>query len=89
MSIASRVVSLSLSVCLVGCAPMQPATSATADDAGSSRRRAVVTSGQAAFLDDLERRTFDWFRDTTNAQNGPITPRSSSRRSSGIMGVCR
>ena len=87
MSIASRVVSLSLSVCLVACTTMQPATSATADDAGSPRRRAAVTSAQAAFLDDLERRTFDWFRDTTNAQNGLVPDRWPTPSFSSVAAV--
>src|SRR5688500_17345376 len=48
-------------------------TIASRPDAGTSPRPSQITPRQAAFLDTLEQRTFNWFWEKTNPANG-LTP---------------
>ena len=47
----------------------------------------VATAAQSAFLDTLQRRTFDWFWDTTNPRNGLVPDRWPRRSFSSIAAV--
>jgi hypothetical protein len=55
----------------------------------SAERQAtrVGPSGSGAFLDDVERRTFNWFWETTNPQNGLTPDRWPSRPFASIAAV--
>ena len=48
---------------------------------------AVVSAGDRAFLDTLERRTFDWFWETTNPRNGLTPDRSPNPPFASIAAV--
>ena len=61
-----RFAALALLAVLAGCA-------GPAVQQGGRRATPVLAAPDAAFLDTLERRTFDWFWETTNPRNG-LTP---------------
>ena len=56
------------------------APSTTSRDSGSS-------STESAFLDTVQRRTFDWFWETTNARNGLVPDRWPTKSFSSIAAV--
>jgi hypothetical protein len=82
MRIPSRLVSLLLSLSLVACAL---APSVNPDAGASSRRRAVAHP--SPFLEDLEQRTFQWFWDTTNPENGLVPDRWPTPSFSSVAAV--
>ncbi|MDB4884010.1 MAG: hypothetical protein JWL95_2776 [Gemmatimonadetes bacterium] len=47
----------------------------------------VATSAQSAFLDTVQRRTFDWFWETTNPSNGLVPDRWPTKSFSSIAAV--
>lgn len=47
----------------------------------------VATPAHAAFLDTVQRRTFDWFWETTNARNGLVPDRWPTKSFSSIAAV--
>jgi hypothetical protein len=55
--------------------------------AGSAVPRYSATPEQSAFLDTLQRRTFDWFWETTNSRNGLVPDRWPTRSFSSIAAV--
>ena len=55
--------------------------------ADAPKRRAVVPNGDAAAIDDLEHRTFQWFWDTANPQNGLVPDRWPTVTFSSIAAV--
>ncbi|HEX9736849.1 MAG TPA: glucoamylase family protein [Thermoanaerobaculia bacterium] len=70
-------------VALIACGPPQvlaPATSA-------APAAQVPAKGEAAFLDDLQRRTFDFFWETAEPANGLVPDRWPSRPFSSIAAV--
>ena len=69
-------------VLLAGCASTPAATRPT-----SAVRPATLGTAAVAFLDTLERRTFDWFWETTNAANGMTPDRWPSRPFASIAAV--
>ncbi|HEU4720568.1 MAG TPA: glucoamylase family protein [Gemmatimonadaceae bacterium] len=65
---------------LVACRPVTaPASGAAAPF--------VPSASQAAFLDTVQRRTFDWFWETTNAANGLVPDRWPTRSFSSVAAV--
>jgi hypothetical protein len=75
-----RITVAALAALLAGCAvrPTQPSTAP-----GVS----ALSSADAAFLDTLERRTFDWFWETTNPRNGLTPDRAPNPPFSSIAAV--
>ena len=67
---------------LAGCASTPVATRPT-----SAVRPASLGAAAVAFLDTLERRTFDWFWETTNPRNGMTPDRWPSRPFASIAAV--
>jgi hypothetical protein len=61
-----------------------PPTAAVAANEPAPRRRAVA---QPSSLDDLERRTFQWFWDTANSSNGLVPDRWPTKTFSSIAAV--
>jgi len=47
----------------------------------------VPSAGQTAFLDTVQRRTFDWFWETTNASNGLVPDRWPTKSFSSVAAV--
>ena len=47
----------------------------------------VPSAGQTAFLDTVQRRTFDWFWETTNATNGLVPDRWPTKSFSSVAAV--
>lgn len=82
MRIPSRLVSFLLSFSLLACAA---APSVNPDADAGSRRRAVAHP--SPFIDDLERRTFQWFWDTTNPDNGLVPDRWPTPSFSSVAAV--
>ena len=70
------------SLALTGCRTAAP-TPATERAAPAY----VATPAQAAFLDTVQRRTFDWFWETTNASNGLVPDRWPTKSFSSIAAV--
>jgi len=88
MRVVIRSVALALSLALLACAADPPgnaagATTTTAD--ASAKRRAVATPGP--LLDDVEHRTFQFFWDTTNTQNGLVPDRYPTKSFCSIAAV--
>ena len=77
--IPRRLTALTLAVAL-GCAPATTTTPA-------GRPAPSLTVADAAFLDTLQRRTFDWFWDTTNPRNGLTPDRWPSKSFSSVAAV--
>jgi hypothetical protein len=65
------------------------ATACTSATAPASRTAApfVPTAAQTAFLDTVQRRTFDWFWETTNPANGLVPDRWPTKSFSSIAAV--
>lgn len=59
----------------------------TSTVAGTKSERYTPTLAQSAFLDTLQRRTFDWFWETTNARNGLVPDRWPTKSFSSIAAV--
>jgi hypothetical protein len=73
-------VALLLTIAVAGCrAATAPATGAVAPF--------VPSAAQTAFLDTVQRRTFDWFWETTNTANGLVPDRWPTRSFSSIAAV--
>src|SRR6185503_11619110 len=65
-------------------------TACTRAGTGAVSARPVVfaaTPGQIAFLDTVQRRTFDWFWETTNTRNGLVPDRWPTKSFSSIAAV--
>lgn len=56
-------------------------------DSTATAIRYTPTPAQSAFLDTLQRRTFDWFWETTNARNGLVPDRWPTQSFSSIAAV--
>jgi hypothetical protein len=79
---------IALTLSLLGCTTIPHATSNTSSTAEANapgKRRAVAH--RPPFIEDLQRRTFDWFRDTTNAQNGLVPDRWPTPSFSSVAAV--
>jgi hypothetical protein len=65
------------------------ATACTSATAPASRTAApfVPTAAQTAFLDTVQRRTFDWFWETTNPANGLVPDRWPTKSFSSVAAV--
>jgi hypothetical protein len=60
---------------------------ATAPAARTAATAFVPTAAQTAFLDTVQRRTFDWFWETTNTANGLVPDRWPTKSFSSIAAV--
>jgi hypothetical protein len=86
-----RAIPILLILASAGCRPadLAPAASTSAD-AGGGRGRLVVRTPEAvtsATIDDLQRRTFDFFWETTNPANGLVPDRWPTPSFSSIAAV--
>lgn len=78
----SFAIPLVLSACATTTAPRQPGTEVTAPTPPSA-----LSQRQMAFVDTLERRTFSWFWERTNQQNGLVPDRWPSKSFSSVAAV--
>ncbi|HXE80289.1 MAG TPA: glucoamylase family protein [Vicinamibacterales bacterium] len=67
--------SIVLAVALAACTVEAPQEEAAPSEATQEQLTATTDASTEAFLDDLQRRTFQWFWDTTNAGNGLVPDR--------------
>ncbi|HEX5831933.1 MAG TPA: glucoamylase family protein [Gemmatimonadaceae bacterium] len=81
---AALLVAALLATSLAACAP---AGSGAAPRTGDVARVAPPAVDTAAFLDTLQRRTFDWFWETTNPRNGLTPDRWPTKSFSSVAAV--
>ncbi|HEU4995299.1 MAG TPA: glucoamylase family protein [Gemmatimonadaceae bacterium] len=67
-----------------GCGAPEPSSS---DSAAVTPAGFTADAAQAAFLDTVQRRTFDWFWETTNPRNGLVPDRWPTKSFSSIAAV--
>src|SRR5688500_9145156 len=63
------------------------ANGARSRDAGSPARRHAVLPTTSPIVDELQRRTFQWFWDTTNPANGLVPDRWPTKSFSSVAAV--
>ncbi|MHB1222792.1 MAG: glucoamylase family protein [Gemmatimonadaceae bacterium] len=83
---ALAVTSAGAAACAATAPPATAPTTATPAPA-SARRDTTFAPADAAFLDTLQRRTFDFFWETTNPRNGLVPDRWPTRTFSSIAAV--
>jgi hypothetical protein len=84
-----RAVTAAVCVFSLACAsqPLPAGSDGAPDAAASSKRRAVAHPGLPPLIEDLERRSFEWFRDTSNATNGLVPDRWPTPSFSSVAAV--
>jgi hypothetical protein len=85
MHVPSRLLAIALIALFAGCDSAPLPADASADAVG--RPRPVRHPDVTPFLDELEQRTFQWFWDTTNAENGLVPDRWPTRSFSSVAAV--
>jgi hypothetical protein len=85
MPFTHRALTVLLILSLLGCTSAPATTGEPADSA--ARTRPVQRSEDTVLLEDIERRTFDWFWDTTNPANGLVPDRWPTPSFSSVAAV--
>jgi hypothetical protein len=79
------ITALTLCALFLSCTTQSAGVGAASPDAATGKRRAV--HHPAPLLDDVQRRTFQWFWDTTNPENGLVPDRWPTQSFSSIAAV--
>lgn len=79
------ITALTLCALFLSCTTRSAGVGAASPDPAPGKRRAV--QHRASLLDDVQRRTFQWFWDTTNPENGLVPDRWPTQSFSSIAAV--
>ncbi|MCL5034207.1 MAG: Tat pathway signal protein [Bacteroidetes bacterium] len=85
--VSKLTVILALALLAIALTPPTASRAVCQQDKTSHQEQLGLTAGDAAFLDSLEHRTFDYFWETTNPKNGLAPDRYPTRTFSSIAAV--